>query len=106
MGNINRLSKARYGWTKYGGARQGLVKQNGNWYCQACGREHPDSMPAYMMCVDNGQFRDFVRLCAGCENLVKVFNIKDFDQLKEIVKRKPQWIRFSIIFKEIGLENL
>ena len=88
-----------FGWTKYGGARHGLVKQNGNWYCQACGKEHPDSMPAYMLCIDNGNYREFVRLCGNCENIVKTFKIINFKELKDIVKRKPEWIRFRIIFK-------
>lgn len=93
------ISKMKFGWSKYGGARQGLVKQGGNWFCQACGAEQPDSLPAYMMCVDNGEYREFIRLCAVCENIVKKKNIKNFRILKKIVKKPNMWLSFERIFK-------
>lgn len=94
------INKAKYGWTKYGGARHGLVKQGGQWYCQACGKEQPDSLPAFMMCVDDGNLRSFIRLCAVCENVVKKKGITKFYVLKKIVVKRSVWKKFEPIFKK------
>ena len=93
------LSKAKYGWSKYGGARHGLVKQGGQWYCQACGEEQPDNLPAYMMCIDNGGFREFIRLCSVCEHTVKKLDIKIFQELKRILKKESEWKKYKVIFR-------
>lgn len=93
------ITKAMYGWTKYGGAEHGLVKEGGRWYCQACAKEQPDEFPAYMMCVDDGNYRSFIRLCASCENLVKSRDIRRFSELKRLVERKDRWLMFEHLFK-------
>lgn len=98
MGDVT-ISKMKYGWSKYGGARHGLVKQGGVWYCQSCGEEQPDELAAYMMCVDNGDFREFIRLCYPCENTVKKLDIQIFEELKRLVKRDPIWTKYKVIFK-------
>lgn len=101
MVNIDEktLNKAKYGWSKYGGARHGLIKQGGRWYCQACGEEQPSIFPAYMLCVDNGEFRDFIRLCSACENIVKTKNIKNFLILKKRVTKTSIWKKYEQVFK-------
>lgn len=99
------LTKAMYGWSKYGGSNQGLVKEGGGWYCQACGKEQPKEFPAYMMCLDHDTFRNFIRLCADCEHLVKSRHITEYEKLRRIVRKSDyQWLKFERIFK-IGLEN-
>ena len=53
-----------YGWSKYGGARQGLVKTDDKiWYCQCCGEKQVREIPGYMYGLGN---REFIRLCAKC----------------------------------------
>jgi len=82
------ITKMMYGWTKYGGRNYGIVKHGGGWFCQACGEKQPKEAPAYMFCMDNGKFREFVRLCSCCENVVKVKKVVNFQKLKEIVEKK------------------
>lgn len=77
------VTRAQYGWSKYGGARHGLVRHSGDWYCQACGKKQPDELPAYMFCLDVGEYREFIRLCASCQNIVKN---KGIESLQELVK--------------------
>jgi len=93
------ITKAMYGWTKYGGNNHGLVKEGGRWYCQACGLEQPDEFPAYMMCVDHDSYRSFIRLCGNCEHLVKQRMIDDFMTLKKLVEKRSEWKQFERMFK-------
>ena len=93
------VTKMMYGWTKYGGSNHGLVKKGGEWYCQSCGKEQPDEFPAYMMCVDGGNYRSFIRLCAHCENVVKKNNIKCLLKLKEKLKVENEWDKYKTLFK-------
>lgn len=81
-----KLSKMKYGWTKYGGARYGLVRHKGDWFCQCCGNEHPETLPAYMFSADNGANREFIRLCAICENIAKQNHIKDLKTLFKMAR--------------------
>jgi len=58
------ITKKMYGWTKYGGARHGLVKTDDDvWYCQACGEEQVKEIPGYMYEIND---REYLRLCAKC----------------------------------------
>ena len=61
------ITKRMYGWTKYGGAREGLVKEDLEiWYCQVCGEKQIRVLPCYMFPMDNTQ-REFVRVCSMCK---------------------------------------
>lgn len=86
-----KLSQMKYGWTKWGGPRHGLVKHRGKWSCQICSREHPDSMPAYMFNVDNGDFREFIRVCAICHNTAKKKKIKKLQVLIRTIRVRKHW---------------
>jgi hypothetical protein len=56
-----------YGWSKWGGAREGLVKEElDEWYCQACGEKQVKILPSYMFPVDD-LGRDFARVCTKCK---------------------------------------
>jgi len=60
------LTKKMYGWTKYGGARKGIVKETlDTWYCQICAEEQTLGLPAYMIHIGD---RDFIRICSKCFN--------------------------------------
>jgi hypothetical protein len=57
-----------YGWSKYGGARHGLVKEElDEWFCQACRQKQVKELPNYMFDYD-GDMRDFIRICSKCRN--------------------------------------
>jgi hypothetical protein len=61
------ITRKMYGWTKWGGAREGLVKEElDEWYCQACGEKQIKVLPSYMF-PTNGTGRDFVRVCTLCK---------------------------------------
>lgn len=69
------------GWTKWGGGRLMLVKENPDvWYCQACGEEHTKSSPAYMFPLDK---ENWVRICSECENKVIRVRIVAWNNLKQ-----------------------
>ena len=62
------LNMQKYGWSKWGGARKGIVKESlDTWYCQICGEEQTIGLPAYMHHLGD---RDFVRLCSKCRSKI------------------------------------
>jgi len=89
MGNtvIVTINQAKYGWTKYGGARQGLVKgEHEFWYCQCCKTKLTKEMPQYMFPIDKN-LREYVRICNTCEHLVKVADIHSFSDLVIAIRK-------------------
>ena len=72
------LNMLKYGWSKYGGANHGLVKEElDEWYCQCCGKKQTKILPSYMINLDDE--REFYRICSNCKNVAlnkKVANIK------------------------------
>lgn len=76
-----------YGWSKYGGARHGLVKgEAGIWYCQCCKAKCTKGMPQYMFPLDN-TLREFVRLCSICSHLAKTADIHSYSDLISAVRK-------------------
>lgn len=56
-----------YGWSKWGGGTEGLVKEElDEWYCQSCGEKQLKTFPSYMIPTDEAQ-RDYIRVCAECK---------------------------------------
>jgi len=75
-----------YGWSKWGGATQGLVKEElDEWYCQVCGEKQTKTLPSYMIPMDLTQ-RDFARVCSDCKAKAKVTKVVIFWDLLRIVK--------------------
>lgn len=71
------ITQKMYGWTKWGGARSGLVKEDLDvWYCQVCGREQIKILPCYMLPLDGE--REYVRICTLCK-------------AKSIMKKLSKW---------------
>lgn len=61
------ITQKMYGWTKWGGAREGLVKEDLEvWYCQTCGEKQLRILPSYMFPMDD-EDRCFVRVCSMCK---------------------------------------
>ena len=69
MDNIDLTwGKIRYGWSKFGGGFFGMVKNEGDWFCQACGQKQPEEFPQYMIPTDKNE-RDFIRICSVCKHI-------------------------------------
>ena len=69
------------GWTKWGGGRLMLIKENPDvWYCQACAEKQAKQSPAYMFPLDG---ENWVRICSECENKVIRVRIVAWTDLKE-----------------------
>jgi hypothetical protein len=71
-------------WSKYGGARQGLVREDSEtWNCQGCAEELPNTLPGYMF-----EFlpNEYVKLCSACQNTVKRRKITRYVTLTRIVR--------------------
>jgi len=95
MGN-RKITKMMYGWSKYGGGRYGLVGEETlpEWTCQACGSQIPKLIPPFMFPID-GDYRDFLRICANCQHNVIMYKVKQMFELFERC-RKPKNIIDSL----------
>ena len=63
------INKMKYGWSKWGGANHGLVKEElDEWYCQGCGKKQVKGLPSYMLPITHKEDRDFARVCSKCEH--------------------------------------
>lgn len=81
------ITKRMYGWTKYGGAMHGMVKEELNeWNCQACGEKQLKGLPAYMIPEDD-HFREYFRVCANCKARAMLHKAKVMADLLELVNK-------------------
>ena len=77
-----------YGWSKYGGARHGLVKEDlEEWYCQSCGEKQTNQLPNYMFDYD-GDMRDYIRICSKCKYEAMKLKLKRVDDLFAKLRKK------------------
>jgi hypothetical protein len=75
-----------YGWSKWGGAREGLVKEDlDEWYCQCCGEKQVRVLPSYMFPTDDTG-RDFVRVCTVCKAKAIINNLNRLQDLLELLR--------------------
>ena len=75
-----------YGWSKWGGANHGLVKEElDEWYCQNCSELQRKGLPSYMVETSD---REFVRVCAKCKHKMIINNLRDYWGLMGLT-RKP-----------------
>jgi len=81
------ITKQMYGWSKYGGARKGIVKESlDTWYCQVCGEEQTKGLPAYMYHIGD---RDYIRVCSKCWS--RLHNGWTITKVKVSIKR-GMWV--------------
>lgn len=74
------ITKAVYGWTKWGGAKNGLEVTSPEWYCQACKEKQSEGLPRYLIQIEG---EDYGKICSVC--LHKAIQIKSqniFDLIK------------------------
>lgn len=82
-----KITKKMYGWSKWGGAYDGLIKTElDEWVCQFCARDQVKELPCYMIPFDEDQ-REFFRACSVCKNIALNNNCKTFRDLLGIIRR-------------------
>lgn len=75
------ITKKMYGWSKYGGARKGLVKEElDEWSCQLCGSKNNKNLPSYFIPEDPTQ-REYMRVCSRCKNISIKSQLRTFDEM-------------------------
>jgi hypothetical protein len=80
------ITHRMYGWSKWGGAREGLVKEDLDvWYCQSCGEKQLRILPSYMFPVDE-LGRDFVRVCSLCKAKSIIKKLSKFGELLRLIR--------------------
>jgi len=80
------ITKMMYGWTKWGGGRMGMSKEETDeWYCQCCGEKQTKILPSYMIPLDDSR-RDWMRVCANCKAKGRSVSTVYYWHLVEIVK--------------------
>lgn len=84
---IVKLSTQKYGWSKYGGARHGLVQENQDeWFCQSCGGKQTKELPAYLIGIDDTK-REFMKACSVCFNTAILRDISCFMSLSGLIRK-------------------
>ena len=79
------ITHKMYGWTKWGGARSGLVKEELDvWYCQCCGEKQVLVLPSYMFQVDD-LGREYVRVCTLCKAKSIIEKLSNWTELVELL---------------------
>lgn len=87
MGDKVIITRRMYGWSKYGGARHGLVKEElEEWFCQVCAERQVKVLPNYMFDYF-GDKRDFIRICSKCKSKAKRGKIKSIISLFKKLRR-------------------
>ena len=80
------ITRKMYGWTKWGGPTNGLVKEElDEWYCQTCGEKQLKTLPSYMIPLDMAQ-RDYVRVCSSCKAKAKARSVTFYSELVVVIK--------------------
>jgi len=80
------ITQKMYGWSKYGGARQGYVKEElDTWYCQACGSLQIQLLPSYMIPM-NDMDREYGRVCTTCKARSNLKRLKYLGQLLNLMR--------------------
>lgn len=82
------LTKKMYGWSKWGGATQGMVKEElVDWHCQVCAQQQKRSLPSYMIPLDIYE-REFIRVCSKCKRKAVLHKIITYIDLVEVVRHE------------------
>lgn len=81
------ITQKMYGWSKYGGARHGLVKEDLEvWVCQICSDRQTRDLPSWMISMDEDQ-REFIRVCSTCKReIIKMQYVEQLDNFRKLIK--------------------
>lgn len=81
------ITNMMYGWTKWGGGRMGMAKEElDEWYCQVCREKQTRDLPSYMIPLDADR-RDWARVCSFCKAKANTCRVELYWELVEVVKR-------------------
>jgi len=95
MGYKVTITKKMYGWSKYGGSRDNIRKEQlPIWYCQACGEEQVKILPQYMISEDEENV-DYVRVCAVCKHKAVTNYLLEIDGLIALVRAPTQIVQLA-----------
>lgn len=96
------ITKIMYGWSKWGGANNGVATLMGNdeWYCQACQQQQTKNLPSYMFPLDAFN-RDYAKICARCKNVSVKKQIENYFKLRAYMRNV---IRTAQQFEYDGLD--
>lgn len=79
-----KISRLKYGWSKWGGGNHGLVKEElDTWYCQSCAEEQKKGLPSYMI---ESATREFMRVCAKCKHRMVENNLRSYWKLLGLLR--------------------
>lgn len=68
----------KHSWSKYGGVNLGLQTRTPEWTCQICGEKQPEVVDPFVFPISD---REFLRICAKCENKRIKHNIRTYEIL-------------------------
>lgn len=88
---MTTTTKKMYGWSKYGGATQGMVKEElDEWFCQICTDQQVRGMPEYLIAEDERE-RDFLRVCGKCKYRQVTDHVTNMIDLMRVVRESHQY---------------
>lgn len=83
------ITKKMYGWSKWGGARFGMITRettwSPSWVCQVCGKDQVRELPHYMIPL-KGTDREYIQVCSTCKHESVINKLKDHIALIEHIR--------------------
>jgi len=78
----------KHSWTKWGkNINLGLQIRTPEWVCQICGEKQPEVVDPFIFPISD---REYLRICAKCENKRIKHEIKTFEVLIMICRKTEQ----------------
>lgn len=82
-----RLEHLKNSWSKWGGGGIGIDKRTPEWCCQICGDQQPEAVDPFIFPLND---REFLRICAKCQNKKITLNIVTYEALILIRKERKK----------------
>lgn len=86
---IKVTTKMMYGWSKYGGARMGMVRKetvwSKDWCCQVCGKTQIRDLPHYMIPFKDSD-REYIQICSTCKHIAMEKGAEDHEAVMIAVR--------------------
>ena len=80
------ITQKMYGWSKWGGGNQGLVKEElDEWFCQTCGKTQRKGLPSYMV---ESATREFMRICSSCKHKMVADRLRNYWKLLDVIRSR------------------
>jgi len=72
---VHAFNKEKYGWSKWSGGFHGMVGNEQDWSCQACGKQQCKELPRYKLALENSMTREYVSICSICKHVQKTYSL-------------------------------